>query len=106
MSTEQDRFRPDASLAVREADRDNASLSRAGILFAVLGVIGSIGAWFIMLPLLGIILGIAVMAGWSPQQTMIKTFSRIGIVVAVIGVIGLAIFSFLWAVCAMNEFRL
>jgi 4-hydroxybenzoate polyprenyltransferase len=89
----------------RDIQRDAVGVTRAGIFFAVLGVIGSIGAWFIMIPVFIIVLGVTLAVGASPKLAAYKTLSWAGTVMAVVAVIGLAIFAFMFAVCLMEESR-
>lgn len=91
--------------STRDIQRDTKSVTGAGIFFAVLGVIGSFGAWFIMLPLLAIVLGISLVVGASPKRAVYLTLSRAGMVMSVVAVIGLTIFAFLFAVCLMEGSR-
>ncbi len=89
----------------RDIHRDATGVSRAGVFFAVLGVIGSIGAWFIMIPVLVIVLGISLAVGTSPKLAAYKTLSWAGTILAGITVIALAIFAFFFAVCLMEPGR-
>ncbi len=90
----------------QDIHRDAIGVTRAGIFFAVLGVIGSIGAWFIMIPVFIIVLGVSLAVGASPKFAAYKTLSVTGTIMATIAVIGLAIFAFFFAVCLMEETKL
>jgi hypothetical protein len=97
-----DNDRMGSSTASDDVKRDKVGMTTAGIFFAVLGVIGSIGAWFIMIPVLVIVLGVSLAVGASPKMAAYKTLSWAGTILAGIAVVGLTIFAFLFAVCLME----
>lgn len=88
-----------------DIERDTKGITAAGIFFAFLGVIGSIGAWFIMIPVLIVVLGVSLAVGASPKMAAYKTLAWAGTILAGIAVVGLAIFAFLFAVCLMESPR-
>ena len=102
MSRDMENFGEPIAPVQHEVKRDHSSLSAGGIFLAILGVIGSISAWYIMAPVLILVLSLALILGWSPRQTLLKTMTITGMVAALIAVIGLAIFAFLFAVCLIN----
>ncbi|MFO0812905.1 MAG: hypothetical protein U0796_06780 [Gemmatales bacterium] len=87
----------------QDIKRDAYGVTGAGIFFAIMGVIGSFGAWFIMLPLLAIVMGISLVVGTSPKRAVYLTLSRAGMVISLIAVVGLAIFAFMFAVCLLDS---
>jgi len=86
-----------------DIQRDTVGVTGVGIFFAILGVIGSIGAWFIMIPVFIIVMGVCLAVGVSPKLAAYKTLAWAGTIMAGIAVIGLAIFAFMFAVCLMEQ---